>query len=263
MKKLITFLFFVFAVFVTQSYAKNVEWNTDRMGSDFSNFNLPKADPQLCRSKCDGNPKCKAWTYVKPNTTQGPNPRCWLKHSVPAAKKNFCCVSGTKGTKPASSNMGKMEWNIDRPGSDFSNFNLPNANPQLCRSKCAGNPKCKAWTYVRPHTTQGPNPRCWLKHSVPAASKNSCCVSGRKVSKPKPPTPKMEWNIDRPGSDFSNFNLTKADPQLCRSKCAGNPKCKAWTYVRPHTTQGPNPRCWLKHSVPAASKNSCCVSGVR
>jgi len=268
MKQLLYILSFIFVVFATQgitkSYAKNVEWNTDRPGLDFSNFNLPQANPKLCKIKCDGNPKCKAWTYVKPNTIQGPNPRCWLKHAVPAAKKNSCCVSGTKAPKPPGFKPINMEWNTDRPGSDFSNFNLPNANPQLCKNKCASNPKCKAWTYVKPNTIQGPNPRCWLKHSIPAAKKNTCCISGRKVLKPPvTSTGKVEWNIDRPGSDFSNFNLPKANPILCRNKCAKNPKCKAWTYVRPHTTQGPNPRCWLKYAVPAASKNACCVSGVK
>lgn len=238
-----------------------MEWNTDRPGSDFSHFNLPSANPYLCRVRCEKNPKCKAWTYVRPNTIQGPNPRCWLKNAVPAAKSNSCCISGVKKHKIPVVNPGKMEWNIDRRGLDFSNFDLPKADPKLCRNRCEGNPKCKAWTYVRPHTTQGPNPRCWLKYAIPAPKKNMCCVSG--VKKPKPPQTRLEWNIDRPGSDFSNFNLPKANPKLCRDRCAGNPKCKAWTYVKPNTTQGPKPRCWLKLAVPAARKNTCCVSGVK
>jgi hypothetical protein len=157
-------------------------------------------------------------------------------------------------------NMSKMEWNIDRGGADFSNFNLIRADPKLCQNRCANSPKCKAWTYVRPHTTQGSNPRCWLKNATPVARKNSCCISGRKI--PKPQT-KIEWNTDRSGSDFSNFNLMRADPKLCQHRCNNDSKCKAWTYVRPHTTQGKNPRCWLKHSVPVARKNACCVSGIK
>ena len=58
---------------------------------------------------------------------------------------------------PASPESG-MEWDINRPGSDFSNFNLPAPNPELCRDRCAQDPKCKAWTYVKPNTVQGPNP---------------------------------------------------------------------------------------------------------
>ena len=74
----------------------DVEWNVDRMGLDYRNFDLPKADPQLCEEECAADPKCKAWTYVKPNTIQGPRPRCWLKYDVPPPRKSDCCVSGVK-----------------------------------------------------------------------------------------------------------------------------------------------------------------------
>ncbi|MBW2260105.1 MAG: PAN domain-containing protein [Deltaproteobacteria bacterium] len=73
-----------------------MEYNVDRMGQDYKNFDLPKADPRICQEECAADPKCKAWTYVKPNTIQGPRPRCWLKHSVPASRKSDCCVSGVK-----------------------------------------------------------------------------------------------------------------------------------------------------------------------
>ncbi len=74
----------------------SMEWNTDRPGLDFSNFDLPVADPVLCRNSCNSNPRCKAWTYVKPNTIQGPKPRCWLKFAVPKPIPRSCCVSGVK-----------------------------------------------------------------------------------------------------------------------------------------------------------------------
>jgi|GEM_PF-3078332 hypothetical protein len=73
-----------------------MEWDTDRMGQDYSNFDLPKANPALCRDACARDPKCKAWTYVKPNTIQGAKPRCWLKYAVPRPRHSTCCVSGVK-----------------------------------------------------------------------------------------------------------------------------------------------------------------------
>lgn len=151
-----------------------MEWNTDRPGMNISNFNLPAANPALCRNHCNSNPSCQAWTYVKPGV-QGPHPRCWLKHSVPASQYNTCCVSGVKG----GGGGGGIQPNTDRPGMDLSNFNLPSANPLLCRNQCNANPSCKAWTYVKPGY-QGPHPRCWLKHHVPVAQPNNCCVSGVK-----------------------------------------------------------------------------------
>lgn len=38
---------------------------------------------------------------------------------------------GVGPTEPAAKKP--MEWNIDRPGSDFRNFDLPSADPKLCQ----------------------------------------------------------------------------------------------------------------------------------
>lgn len=73
----------------------SVELSTDRPGLDYRNFDLPQAKYELCRDACADDPKCKAYTYVKPGV-QGPNARCWLKSSVPPARSGGCCVSGLK-----------------------------------------------------------------------------------------------------------------------------------------------------------------------
>jgi hypothetical protein len=73
-----------------------MEWDTDRMGSDYSDFDLNAGNPAICRDACMKDPQCKACTYVKPNTIQGPNPRCWLKNNVPNPTKSGCCVSGIR-----------------------------------------------------------------------------------------------------------------------------------------------------------------------
>lgn len=77
------------------------------------------------------------------------------------------------------------------------------------------------------------------------------------------PRPTWEWNIDRQGSDYKNYNLSTDDPGLCQADCENDPSCKAWTYVKPNTIQGPSPRCWLKNAVPPAQAKNCCVSGVK
>jgi hypothetical protein len=223
------------------SGVKAAEYSIDRPGSDYKNFNLTKADPNLCLASCAGEAQCKAWTYVNPGV-QGPQARCWLKNSVPPATANSCCTSGVKA----------VEYSIDRPGSDYKNFDLAKADPNLCLTSCVGEGQCKAWTYVNPGV-QGPQARCWLKNSIPAAVANSCCTSGVKA---------VEYSIDRPGLDYKNFDLAKADPNLCLTSCAGEAQCKAWTYVNPGV-QGPQARCWLKSSVPSPTANACCDSGVR
>jgi len=71
-----------------------------------------------------------------------------------------------------------------------------------------------------------------------------------------------DFDTDRPGSDYRNFDLQKPEFELCESACRENPTCKAWTYVKPGI-QGPNARCWLKSGVPQATASSCCISGIK
>ena len=43
--------------------------------------------------------------------------------------------------------------------------------------------------------------------------------------------------------------------------CAGEPKCKAYTFVKP--AQGKPGRCRLKDRAPARVPGDCCTSGVK
>lgn len=70
-----------------------------------------------------------------------------------------------------------------------------------------------------------------------------------------------EFNTDRPGSDFQSFFMQRADYRACEAACRRNPRCKAYTYVRPGI-QGRQAKCWLKNRVPAPRRNNCCISGV-
>ena len=168
---------------------------------------------------------------------------------------------------------GAMEYGVNRPGSDFQNFELAQADPGQCQAACAREPQCLSFTYVNAGI-QGPNPRCWLKNAIPAAVNDGCCTSGVVRTQPDyaaaqpaapvaaaPPAAGLEPGIDRPGYDFQNFDLPQADPGQCQAACASNPGCHAFTYVTPGV-QGPNPRCWLKNSVPQAVPSACCTSGV-
>ena|SRR6266567_6134642 len=81
--------------------------------------------------------------------------------------------------EPITTGSRAMEYNIDRPGMDYRSFYLPRAQPALCQSACTKESRCRTWTYVRPNTSQGPRPVCWLKHDVPNPIGNPCCVSGK------------------------------------------------------------------------------------
>ena len=90
-----------------------------------------------------------------------------------ACREGFC-------RKPPT--MGPMELNVDRMGLDFRNFDLSIADPRACQDACAADARCRAWTYVRPNTIQGPRPRCWLKTALPPGRPHPCCVSGSKLT---------------------------------------------------------------------------------
>jgi hypothetical protein len=82
--------------FVATANAAPFEPNVDRTGGDYANVTLPPGSPpQACQSLCDADGTCKAWTFVNAGV-QAPNPRCWLKNTVPAAHANNCCTSGVK-----------------------------------------------------------------------------------------------------------------------------------------------------------------------
>ncbi len=87
----------------------------------------------------------------------------------------------------AESVMSPMEWDTDHKEADIkdADFNLPTSDPTLCEDACAQNPKCMAWTYIRPNTVQGPHARCWLKHSIPSKQSNPNTVTGYKILKKK------------------------------------------------------------------------------
>ncbi len=70
----------------------------------------------------------------------------------------------------------------------------------------------------------------------------------------------FEPNVNRPGGDYHSFAI-RGGPEACQATCDHERACAAWTYVR-RGVQGPSAMCWLKSSVPRASGDGCCVSGV-
>ena len=80
---------------IPSSASAAVYENTDMPGGDYASFKL-NGSSENCSYKCYNDPKCKAWTFVKPGF-QGQSAVCWLKSTVPARRANKCCTSGTEG----------------------------------------------------------------------------------------------------------------------------------------------------------------------
>jgi hypothetical protein len=58
---------------------------------DYDSFKIPGTrGPGACAEACERDPRCRAWTYVRPVE------QCRLKHEVGVAVRNNCCISGIK-----------------------------------------------------------------------------------------------------------------------------------------------------------------------
>jgi hypothetical protein len=150
----------------------NLEYDTNRVGGDYRNFDLSQADPAICRNECQSDSTCRSFTYVKPGV-QGAKAHCWLKSEVPAASANNCCVSGVKSGGGDSG----LEVNVNRLGGDYRDYELADNNPNHCRDDCMADARCQSFTFLRP-SYRGPNAHCFLKNSIPSATQNTCCISG-------------------------------------------------------------------------------------
>jgi hypothetical protein len=162
----------VAVVLTTVSWSAFAVDGTDLPGRDYANFDAPSAF--VCRTTCGGESRCQAYTWVKPGF-QGPSGHCWLKDALPNIVKNRCCDSGPRNF--ISKRDLRAEDKIDRPGSDFKNFEIDSW--KTCEAACAEDDICASWTYVRPGV-QGPSARCWLKNRVARPVPNANTVSGVK-----------------------------------------------------------------------------------
>lgn len=145
---------------------------TNLPGKDYADFPAPSA--AVCRSSCGGESRCQAYTWVKPGI-QGREGHCWLKHAEPAIVKDACCDSGPR--RFISARDLRAEDKIDRPGSDFKNFDIDSW--KTCEAACAENDVCMSWTYVK-RGVQGPSARCWLKNRVARPVASAAAISGVK-----------------------------------------------------------------------------------
>jgi hypothetical protein len=70
------------------------ELSIDRLGGDYRWFEVaPGAGENACKSACEGENKCRAWTYVRPGYIGAPA-RCFLKDRITRPRAKPCCISG-------------------------------------------------------------------------------------------------------------------------------------------------------------------------
>lgn len=148
----------------------------DRPGGDYSNFVVRSGDPAVCATRCDREGRCRAWSFSYP--TAGARAVCYLKSEVPARTESTCCISGVRGGGVIEPRIGSTEFGIDRAGADYRSFDTASqTHGESCAAACKADPRCRAWTYLRPGYV-GPAARCYLKARITPPRRRPCCISG-------------------------------------------------------------------------------------
>ena len=79
---------------VVQPRRGATEYAIDRRGGDYRHFNLAAdAAGAPCKAACEGESRCRAWTYVRPGYI-GRSARCYLKSRITRPRHKPCCISG-------------------------------------------------------------------------------------------------------------------------------------------------------------------------
>ncbi len=71
-----------------------VEFGIDRIGGDYRSFELPP-DPtgRSCQTACQGEARCRAWTYARQGYGAA-SAMCFLKEHITRPQRKPCCISG-------------------------------------------------------------------------------------------------------------------------------------------------------------------------
>jgi PAN domain len=79
---------------VIEPRSGSIEYSIARHGGDYKAF-ATATDPAgaPCRSACEADHRCRAWTYVRPGYN-GASARCHLKSKIPRPHRKPCCISG-------------------------------------------------------------------------------------------------------------------------------------------------------------------------
>jgi hypothetical protein len=71
-----------------------IEFSIDRFGGDYRNFDTAAdAGAAACKSACEADSRCRAFTYVRPGYIGG-SARCYLKSRLTRPHRKPCCISG-------------------------------------------------------------------------------------------------------------------------------------------------------------------------
>jgi hypothetical protein len=81
---------------VIEPRSRSTEYSTDRYGGDYRHFDLqPSPNGAACKTACEADNKCRAWTYQRPGYFgQNLSARCYLKNHVKPPRRRAYGISG-------------------------------------------------------------------------------------------------------------------------------------------------------------------------
>ena len=79
---------------VAEPRQKALEYSIDRFGGDYRTVDVaPGAREAECQKACEGDNRCRAWTFVRPGYISSAA-RCYLKDKLTRPRHKPCCISG-------------------------------------------------------------------------------------------------------------------------------------------------------------------------
>ncbi len=80
---------------VVERRTSAAETSIDRFGGDYRSFAMatPDASSEACRKACEGEARCRAWTYARPGYAAR-SARCFLKSTVTPPRRRPGLISG-------------------------------------------------------------------------------------------------------------------------------------------------------------------------
>jgi hypothetical protein len=85
-------------------------------------------------------------------------------------------------SQSAQRQQARMEPDTNRPGGDYTDYDVRDGGPEVCQSDCARDASCGSFTFVKPGI-RGRFGHCFLKRGAPKPVADRCCISGVKPSR--------------------------------------------------------------------------------
>ena len=109
-----------------------------------------------------------------------PTPQVMAVEALPVDPNASPMIEGRQLEMAPSSSLS-LEPDANRPGHDYKNFMMNQADAEICRAACEAEAKCQAFTYVKPGIQEA-KARCWLKDKAAPAQPAPCCISGARTT---------------------------------------------------------------------------------